>query len=155
MTRRRRIPLLIASLLIIPGAGAGCSIDLPPKATVTGVEVTEQSPQGSVVMLTVELENPNDVDLPLPKAQYSIHIEQIGTFNFIEVPDVALPRKGRQIVRLPAAFDATNLEGRKFDVSGGVTYYPPGEIRRLLTEYQIPLPFSLFGRSGTLGEPVQ
>ena len=89
--------------------------------------------------VTVELQNPNNVPLPLRRAQYTVEVAGAEPFSFRDQPARTLPASGRQTVELAAVFpgDAT---GATCHVSGWITYEPPGEIRKLLTESGIPLP---------------
>ena len=131
---------------------AGCSFDAPT-ARVVSVEPAAITDDGVRLLVTVELDNPNDVDVPLPWTQYKVKLDGSESFAFATLPAASLPPLGTQRVPLPAAFarrDTEAVAGRSYAVSGSVTYEPPGALRKLLTEYRIPLPTVGFADEGEL-----
>ncbi|WP_432799964.1 hypothetical protein [Poriferisphaera sp. WC338] len=141
------ITLVVASLTF-----AGCSVKTPT-ATVKDITVTEKNSTGARILLTVELQNPNDVALPLPHAYYRVSLQDASSFEFKSVPALTLPAKGSQTLTLPAAFAIKPdqpLEGRHYNVVGSIFYHPPGEFRMILDQYHIPLPSADFSASGNI-----
>ncbi len=141
-----------ASAAIVLLLLTGCSVKAPT-ARVVAVDTDRVTEQGARVLVTVELTNPNDVALPLPKTRYRVAVEGAEPFAFETPPALALPPLETQLLTLPAAFatpDAAAMAGRPYEVTGAVTYQPPGQLRLLLSEYHIPLPTSRFSGSGTL-----
>ncbi len=135
----------LLSLLLLTGCVSS------PSAKVTDVVVEERTSQGTRLVVIVELTNPNATALPLPKADYEVSVDGAGSFSFQVIPDATLPGKGVQTIRFPAALaGGRSLAGRSYNVSGSIFYEPPGEVRRLLTEYRVPLPSAGFSKSGTL-----
>ncbi|QQE11656.1 hypothetical protein JD969_19575 [Planctomycetota bacterium] len=130
----------------------GCTVQ-QPISKVTAVEITERSPIGVRMLVSVDIENPNQIALPVTNIQYSVSLQDAGTFNFTELGDITLSAGGKQSVTLPAAFalpeDAT-LNGKKYTVNGQFFYRPPGELRALLDQYHLPLPISPFTASGNV-----
>lgn len=138
-------------LLLMLSALAGCSFVKTPTARVTDVQVDRATDEGARLVVTVQLDNPNAVELPLPKARYRVAVEGADPFTFTTVPDATLPRKGSIAITLSAAFPGVvQPQGLGYNVSGAVTYLPPGEVRELLTDYRIPLPSAGFSESGQL-----
>ena len=131
----------------------GCSANLRQVTTrVDSVRIDEQTDQGVRVLVTVVAENPNDVPLPIVKARYKVGLSGGGEFVFTELPKATLPAHGTQTITLPAAFalDGGSAAGASYQVTGQLTYEPPGEIRKLLTEYNVPLPSASFKDDGAL-----
>ena len=142
-----RTTAVIGLLLMV-----GCSVS-SPTARVVAVEPAEITDQGARVLVTIELENPNDVELPLPWTRYRVTLDGAKPFSLGTPPAAALPPNGVQRVTLPAAFafdEDQSLVGRGYAVSGSMTYTPPGEFRKLMTEYGVPLPKVHFADSGSL-----
>jgi len=141
--------LVVCSLALM----TGCSSNLKPvKARVDSVTVDERTEQGVRVLVTVFAENPNDVPLPIVKARYQVEMAGAESFAFTELPKATLPANGTQTITLPAAFatEGGNAAGQLYKVKGQLTYEPPGEIRKLLTEYGVPLPSTAFKDGGEL-----
>ena len=138
----------IAPALAILMIAGGCKIQ-GPRAAVTAVEILETTSEGATVMVTVTMENRENIELPLPAAQYDVSIEGLGQFSFQDIPGVSLPPAGTQTLLLPAAFATKNgVEGRQYTISGQVSYRPPGAIRTVLTDYRVPLPTADFSTGG-------
>lgn len=144
---------MLASVLVL----AGCSIRVPryihvdtPGATVTAVAVTKVSQEGARVEVTVELHNPNEHALPLRVSHYTLRIDGFGETTLRDQPPVTVPAHGSRRMVLPASLvtDGQPLQGQAYAFSGMVTYEPPGEIRRVLTDSGLPLPSASFRSDG-------
>ena len=147
------------------GSVAGCAGLGPltaPTATVSRVTVASQTPHGVRVEIDVELTNPNTVPLPLVDAHYRLTIRDVGSFAFNDRVFRTIPAStsddpdavGRQIITLPVAFElpdpstAHGIGHWAYDAKGKISYEPPGEIRKLLTESNLPLPTTSFRAAG-------
>ena len=136
----------------------GCALPKPPtilKAPVTSilsVALSEQTDAGVRVEVVIELVNENDVPLPLITSNYRISVGSAGSFAFIDQTNCTVPAHGTQTLTLPAAFahGGANLHGAPYDVSGAISFKPPGEVREVMTESGIPLPRSSFAGKGKL-----
>jgi LEA14-like dessication related protein len=147
MSRTVLLGLCLTALL------TGCNTNLRQVATrVDSVRIDERTDQGVRVLVTVIAENPNDIPLPIVKARYKVGLAGGGEFAFTDLPKATIPAKGTQTITLPAAFalDGGDAVGRSYQVAGQLTYEPPGEIRKLLTEYNVPLPSASFKAQGAL-----
>jgi LEA14-like dessication related protein len=150
-----RLLLLLSAALL----WGGCSIRPPryhhvttPQAEVQSVAVTQVTQEGARVEVTVELHNPNDMALPLRVSRYTLRIESIGEMRLTDLPPVTIPARGSRRVVLPTAIatDGHPLQGHAYSFEGTVTYEPPGEIRKVMTESGVPLPSAAFRGQGTL-----
>jgi len=124
---------------------------LRPTAQVRSVAIDQSTDQGATVRIHVELTNTNDVSLPVSEAPYRLAVGE-HVFEFTAVPPVTMPAGGSQMFSLTAAFPASgeSLRGREYDLSGRGVYEPPGEIRKILTDSNIPLPSVGFSDRGVL-----
>lgn len=127
-----------------------------PEASVVDASVVEQTAEGARVVIRVAVTNPNNVPLPLVSSSYTLDVN--GTsYAFTQPPNHTLPRRensgGKQTLELYAALptNGQNLTGAGYRVNGSVTYQPPGEIRKVLTDSYVPLPWVSFNGEGTLG----
>lgn len=153
------------SLFILIGVVglAGCrvrDVDAQPSAYVMGVEVIEKTREGARLEVVVVLQNPNFVALPLTLSSYTITVEGVGTYHFSDHLRQTLPAGvkeggsavGRQTLRLPVALGSqgNSPAGLSYRVQGSVQYQPPGSIRKLLTEANVPLPSIPFEGTGEI-----
>lgn len=141
---------LAAGLMALGGCSNFRMYD-SPTASVLGVKLVKQTDQAARVEVTVALENPNDVPLPLIKSSYTVEVAG-QSYSATDVPARTLPARGRQEVTIPAvvAVSGGAARGSSYRVDGSVTYEPPGEIRKLMTDSYIPLPSVGFAQSGQL-----
>ncbi|MAE64822.1 MAG: hypothetical protein CMJ18_11190 [Phycisphaeraceae bacterium] len=145
----------ILSSLVIAQVGCKAVAELRrierPSIQITGVEVHEQTDEGTLVHVLVDVENPNDVALPVVASNYTVQLDDM-VFAFNARPKRTLPARSRQQIAVPAVFDTTGREvdGMTYRVRGRLTYQPPGQLRRFLTESHIPLPTMQYSGTGTL-----
>ena len=140
-----------------------------PVATVKSAALANQVGEASRVEVLLELANESATPLPLVQCDYTISVAGVGSFTFSDKPNRTLPGRprdpgattpgavgaagdGTQLLILPAAFAAAgqSVKGAAYQVTGSVTYDPPGEMRKLLTESYIPLPAAQFSGGGTI-----
>ena len=163
-----RIVVCLLILGMVLAILQGCGLDRP-RAEVRGVSATDRSQEGLRLEIVVDLENTGDEILPLVASQYTVTIDQVGSYessdrlirtlpaaNELETgrgDATATPRQpGRQVIQLPVAlpWDGRDVAGLTYRVEGTVSYRPPGEIRALLSEAKLPLPLVYFNGSGEL-----
>lgn len=149
------ICLIAVSAALLSGCQVSDDNLQRPTSSVSDVWLEEQTPRGVRLMVRVEVDNPNDIPLPVTKTDFSLTVKDVGTFEFADQPPVALPPNGTQTIELAAAFGNGErpTAGHAYTVRGDVTYEPPGEIRKLLTEYRVPLPSTPFSKRGHLASP--
>lgn len=123
-----------------------------PQARVVSMKVTSQTDDGFRVEATVQLDNENRVPLPLLDIHYTIAIEGVGSISLVDHAHRTIPAFGSQRIVLPASFawEESSIAGLPWQVEGNVKYQPPGELRQIMTETNIPLPDSTFKNSGKL-----
>ncbi len=128
---------------------AGCAEFRPisrPVVQVQAVQLAGESNEGARIQVTLLLKNPNQVALPLVSTNYRVEVPGVGGFAFGDDSNRTLPAGGTQTLVLPAAIatHGQNLKGAACQVSGSVSYNPPGMLRRLLTESGVPEPTTPF-----------
>lgn len=130
-----------------PVADSG-DIDTPTAALVSASQ-TARSDEGSRLVAAVDVTNPNLVALPVIEVYYTMKVDGVGVFSFTQTGDSTLYKGGTQRLLLPAAFKTTkDLSGATYSVDGWLSYQPPGEVRKLLTDTGWPLPRVWFSGSG-------
>ncbi len=141
--------------------GSGCvvvdavkeGIVAPPSAEVVDVVVVGQTAAGVAVEAVVELSNPNAVQLPVEGVDVSFSLADGGSFVAASPPTVVLPPEGTQRMRVRAALPTRGEPaGQTYDVSVTTRWVPPGEVRAILTDSGVPLPFVVARGQGVLGE---
>lgn len=139
-------------LIAVAASLGGCATVETPTIEVVNVRVAEQTGEAARIEALVELTNPNDTPLPLTSASYTLSVGSAGSVSLDDFPNRTLPALGKQTVLLPASVrtNGANLKGAAYTVSGSVTYEPPGEMRKILTESGIPLPWVDFSKSGSV-----
>ncbi len=153
---RQVVFLLTLLCLLISSGGCKAIASLTsiknPTAKVTAVELAEQSAQGAVVRVTVQIENTNGVALPIITNQYTFVVAGMKPFVFLDKPKRTLPGRRMQTLELVAAFDTggKDVTGAAYRVSGKLEYQPPGQIRRIMTDSGIPLPSVSYAASGKI-----
>ena len=144
-------------ILTLGAACTGCLSALPPSVRVTDARAVEVSDEGARLEVTLELDNPNAVPLPLPEASYRVAVDGVGSYAFEALPVRVIPPNGTQTVVLPAAIafpagSGGGVAGRRWRIRGDMTYRPENGVRRFLTESGVPLPFVAFGGRGAFVE---
>ena len=129
-------------------------------AQVKSVSVVEQTAEGATIEVIVEVRNSNITPLPMPYCSATVNVEGLGSFSFEDLPNRTAIGKRTDIVQdygvqtftFVAAFQTKgqDVASLPYSVSGSVSYEPPGEIRKLMTDAYVPLPWANFSASGRL-----
>lgn len=133
----------------------GCSGLREPTFKVSGVGVTEESAEATVLTFRVTGENTNGEALPLREVRYSLSLDGRRVFSGQRSAEATLQRFGTQTIDLPATVLASNggdaLSGEvPYTLSGEVVYEVPGTIAEVLFDAQIRRPTARFAQSGRL-----
>ena len=148
----RMILFIVAGLFL---SLAGCSsnnYELLPKLTTTpsakvqGVALREVSPSSASAVITVELSNPNDEPMPLKVARYRL-VMGGGVFRGDTVTSTTIPANGTVTVDLGASMQTRDAD-LAYSTSGTIEFQPPGELRKLLVDFRVPLPTIGFSGKG-------
>jgi len=147
-----RLSLTYAALALALTGPAGCTVVQTPRAELVGARVVDQTADGSRIELDLKLHNPNNVPLPLSRAQYSFSSPSTGTWLFADQAHRTLPARGEQTVTLALAVPSgeVDLQGADFTLMGRLQYVVPGEIRKIFTDSGLPHPFVVFWLDKTL-----
>ena len=129
-----------------------------PAVELIDLAVTRRTPEGVAFAATVQVENPNPVELPLAGVEMSLSVKGLGRFEAPSPPRVSLPPRGvrrfvlRGALPAPTPSDAP-LDGRTYRCAVSLRYVPPGEVREIASESGLPLPVARTAVRGTLGTP--
>ena len=139
-------------LLVLGFLLTGCVSVVPPRVEVVGAEVAEVSPEGARLEVGVVLSNPREVAMPLFETSYTLDVEGVGSYSYVDLPGKVINAYGAQSLMLPAAITAEGqtLAGRAWSIHGSVKYTPESRFRDFLTETGVPLPIVFFSGEGTL-----
>ncbi len=155
MNRTARIVGLPGAALLL-SCGACSSYD-NPSLRVTDVSVRERSAEATVVEFTIELENPNEVALPLKELSYDVSLDGKRVFSGFRSPEATLRRFGTQRIRVPAVIsgEAPRSGTVWCRMSATLAYTTPGELAEVLFEADVRRPEVGFvdERSVELGGP--
>ena len=150
-------------LLVVMGGLSGCvlveavkeGIVSAPGAEVVSVTVVDQTAEGVAVEAVVELSNPNEVELPIEGVDVAFSLEGVGEFVAPSPATVTLPPRGTQRMTVRAALPlrrgSLSLDGG-YRVGVTVRWVPPGEVRAIMTDSGVPLPFVVARGTGALGQ---
>ncbi len=112
-----------------------------PKLKVMDLRVTSATDEGSAVEIACLVENPNPFKLGIEHVAYELWVDGHGKYVGDAVPRVTAPRRGGQLLILKAGIAGQSLAGKKYHFWARITYRPQGEIRTLMTESNLPLPW--------------
>ncbi len=130
-----------------------------PSLRVVDVRTVERTEQATVVEFTLEGDNPNEIELPLRTARYSLQIDGARVFEGERSPEATLRRQGTQRFVLPAPIPASLASGagqRPYRLAGTLGYIAPGQLAEVMFDLGVSNPTVDFSQSGTLdlGAPV-
>jgi len=148
--------MCVLSLVLV-----GCTTYKAPKLTVVDVLISEASDDAMVLMFLIDVENPNDVEIPLQEASYILSLDGHRVFSGNRSPQTTLHRLGTQRIELPAVIpipeDGPAPTGsHSYTLGGTLVYITPGEIAELLFDSKLRRPTVRFSDRGTINfdEPV-
>lgn len=156
MTTPRRSPLRTrrpAVALLAGGTLVGCSAE-PPALRIADARVVERTGDTVVLAFTIEGDNPNEIELPLRFAEYSLEIDGKRVFEGERSPEATLRRLGNQAFILPAPVPMSSLAGSAgqapYRISGTLGYIAPGQIAEVLFDLGVSKPTVGFAFAGTV-----
>jgi hypothetical protein len=147
---------LLPTLIMVAAAAllTGCTIIAEPDTRVLSARLDEETDEGARILVEVELSHKNKVALPLVNVRYEGDIKDIGEYSGTDLPNRTLPIASTQTITLPLVYKTDEpVSGRTISISGAVTYEPPGEIRKLMTESGIRLPTTGFSGKVVIDAP--
>lgn len=146
MNLHARSSLLALGTVALLAAG-GCSGARSPILSVAGVERVDQTIDGTVVMISIDAENPGAEPLPLRDMWYEVRVGS-SRFKGTRSPEATLRAFGTQRLTVPAVFPAGMSPEGPYVVSGSLTYLAPGEFAEALFDAGIRRPTVEFSGEG-------
>ena len=106
------IPILFASVLM-----QGCTFlkeavglgPRRPKVQVYAIELHRASILSLEMMITVQVENPNDFALKFSRLRYNLSAERLQVAEGIFTEKISVPPGGKSFIKLPLKVNAANL----------------------------------------------
>lgn len=120
------------------GAG-GCTTYDAPTLDVTGVTLTQSTPDGVAIEFAIDAHNTNEVELPLRELRYDVYINGRRVFSGVRSPEAALRRLGTQRILAPASVPRGEKDGvseiptgvAECRIEGTLKYITPGRLAEL------------------------
>ncbi|MCL4221472.1 MAG: LEA type 2 family protein [Phycisphaerales bacterium] len=139
----RIYPFLLAVLLalVLPGCSSG---SVAPRFQVVSARAAQRTDEGVRLEITVVGENPNDHEIALGEARYTITADGSSIYSGTASPEVTLPRYGRVEMIFPAAVPLSVFPSNAgaIGLSGWIEYLPPGPFAELLYDAGLRRPTS-------------
>ena len=133
--------------------GMGCAVGpmltegivQTPEAVVESVRVVDQTDDGLRLEAVVRIRNPNEVGLAAQRGSVWFELEGLRPYEARMEPTIALPPSGERLWRVPVAVakpsPGWSAGGRSYKMEVELRFVPPGELREILTESGVPLPW--------------
>ncbi|HED53548.1 MAG TPA: hypothetical protein ENJ00_05035 [Phycisphaerales bacterium] len=148
-----RLPFIVLGL-IAASSLVGCSSYAPPQLALTSARIAEESPEGVVIDLSIDVSNPNEQDMPLERVTYRLTLDGRPAFSGTRSAEATVRRLGTQTIVLPAAIDLEQFplpEGQaEFVLTGTLVYVTPGELAQILFDAGVRRPSVRFSHRGVI-----
>ncbi len=141
MNRICTFPAAVLLAILLPACSSG---SVAPRFQVVSARTADRTDEGVRLEITVVGENPNDHELELGEARYTITANGAAIFSGAASPEVTLARYGRVEMILPAGVPLANFpaEADSIAISGWIEYLPPGPFAELLYDAGLRRPTS-------------
>lgn len=143
-TRFAATALVIAALGLATG---GCSSTKAPSFRVTDAQLASRTAETSVIVVTIEGENPNPDALPLYAVHYSASVDGRRVLSSVErSPERTLARFSKGSFTVPIVVSNDQIGGpvALVEVDGSVVYQLPGTIAQVFFDNDIRRPSEPF-----------
>lgn len=141
MNRCCILPAVVLFGLLLPACSSGSAA---PRFQLVSARAAERTDEGVRIEIIVVGENPNDHELSLGEAKYTITANGVPIYSGAASPEVTLPRYGRVEMTLPAAVPLARFPGDAgtIAINGWIEYLPPGPFAELLYDAGLRRPTS-------------
>ena len=146
----------LVMLLVVAQPLVGCATAMEPSVTLTGMTVSYDESDGTVLWFELLVVNGDVVDLPLAEAKYSVSARGETFFSGVRSAEATAPSRGIAVVRLPASAPngAEIGPGVKVTITGRLTYLTPSRLSEVLFDADIFRPEKTFTASATIDDPA-
>ncbi|HAI13188.1 MAG TPA: hypothetical protein DCM28_15880 [Phycisphaerales bacterium] len=116
------------------------------------VKLVKQSDEAAQFEVILTITNPNTTPLPLVESTLMLDIDGHGTASTNYLLHRTAPALLSQTVIIPVVIVTSEQvsAGTSWSTKGSITYQPPGEFRKLLTDSNVPLPSAAFDLQGQM-----
>lgn len=141
---------LLSAIVVLPLACAGSQGTLTaPRVQVTGLSLLEAGGETQRFSVSLLVENPNAVALPVEKLQFSLRLAGEGLLNGESMAPVAVPANGSETIRLEVESALVSSLSRLLALVQGPDNALPYEINGQLTlaqRFRNTFPFRFRGQ---------
>ena len=120
----------------------------PPEVELVGLSLLEATPDGQRFRVSLLLDNPNDIELPVQSIRFNARLGGEGILSGESLAPLDLPARGRETLRLEVQTDLVSSVSRLLALVQGPGDAVPYEINGRLTlsgRTARSLPFSQSG----------
>lgn len=149
MNRSLLLPAALLLAILLPACSSG---SVAPRFQLVSARAADRTDEGVRLEIVVIGENPNDHELELGEARYTISANGSAIYTGTASPETTLPRYGRVEMVLPAAVPLANFPAGADSIAihGWIEYLPPGPFAELLYDAGLRRPTSGVDGSSTL-----
>ena len=114
------------------------------------VKLVEQSDEAARFDVTITIANPNTTPLPLGVATVDLEVQDHGKASTRYLLHRTVPANAEQTATVPVVIVTKTpvSAGTQYGSRGTVSYQPPGEFRKIMTDSKVPLPTVTFNTTG-------
>lgn len=149
MLRALRCAVLVSLGVLVLGACSSVPRTVaPPEVDLIGLSLLEATPDGQRFRVSLLLENPNDIPLPLQAIRFNARLGGEGILSGESLAPLELPARGRETLRLEIQTDLVSSVSRLLALVQGPGDGVPYEINGRVTlsgRTARSLPFSQSG----------
>jgi LEA14-like dessication related protein len=151
----RSISILLVLLLL-----SGCSRYKSPKVIITDARFVEETDEAIKLEFDVDLENPNDIEMPLRYFDYHASLTGGAHYKGKREAEATIPARGQKRLTIPAVFLAKDLNAVaadaaqdapiRYTIHGHLHYETPGVLAEILLDTKLRRPKVGFSARGWL-----
>ena len=137
---RTVVSLLGLTLLMAGCAGPFSKPMIEPNVQVRGLEVTEATLSGIDAIVTLDIDNPNDVRLSARGLSYEVFVSGKKLVTGQDDHSISVPAFGRETIELPIRLSYLGIIETLPEVlrTGSADYTVKGNIKTSIFSYAIP-----------------
>ncbi len=122
-----------------------------PTIEVVDARVTGRTAEAVLVEFDLDATNPNDFDLPMHEASYSLSVDGRQVFHGARSAEATLGRGSTQRIVLPVPVPAAGASGeRRYLLTGSIQYVTPSELADVFFDARLIRPSVGFSDRGVL-----
>ena len=134
------VGLLSITLLVVGCAGPLSKPLIEPNVQVRGLEIVEATLGGIDAIVTLDIDNPNDVRLSARGLSYEVYVSNTKLVTGQDDHSISVPAFGRETIELPIRLSYFGIIETLPEVlrTGSADYTVKGNIKTSIFSYAIP-----------------